>query len=369
MTRKSSAILAGFAAAAAARQCQNLTIPITISARNGIFNLAAPETNVDVTNFILDLTQPGNNLTNKALTGYATIAGTYKVEATYCEPDAGPGKALQVLTHGIGFDRSYWDLSANNYNYSYVNQALDRGYSTFSHDRLGIGQSQHGEPVNEIQSFLEVAALTELSRLLRGGEIEGVCHHDKLVHVGHSFGSIQTYGLAAQSPELTDAIILQGFSQNATYVPFFELGGNFVQANLNEALADYDDGYLAAGDETGVQINFFAPGQFDPAILEVAFNTGKPVTVGELLTIAGPASVENAYPGPVLVVTGERDILFCGGNCTSSDPSIPAMVEEFFTNASSFDAFIIPGAGHGLNLEYTWPVTYKTMLDFFDGEI
>jgi hypothetical protein len=85
--------------------------------------------------------------------------------------------------------------------------------------------------------------------------------------------------------------------------------------------------------------------------------------------------------------TIDRDIPFCGGNCTISDPSIPALVQENFANASYFDAFVVPGAGHGLNLvrvlftrqptgisliefqEYTWPVTYKTMLDFFDEQI
>lgn len=46
----------------------------------------------------------------------------------------------------------------------------------------------------------------------------------------------------------------------------------------------------------------------------------------------------------------ERDVPFCGGNCITSDPSIPAMVRQYFTNPSYFDAFVVPGAGHGLNL-------------------
>lgn len=299
-----SILVAGFVATAAARQCQNLTIPLCLSARNAVFNLAAPVTNVDVTDFILNLSQPGHNLTNELLTGYATITGNYNIAATYCEPDAGPGKALQVLTHGIGFDRSYWDFSLNGYNYSYVNYALDRGYSTFTYDRLGIGQSQHGEPVNEIQSALEVAALTTVTQMLRNNTIKEISKYEKIVHSGHSYGAIQTYGLVAQHPELSDAIILQGFSQSGTYLPYFELGGNFVQANLNAALAAYPNGYLGAGDETGVQINFFSPGDFDPAVLEAAFMTGEPVTVGELLTIGAPSGTTNAYPGPVLVVTG-----------------------------------------------------------------
>ncbi|ETS87343.1 hypothetical protein PFICI_01171 [Pestalotiopsis fici W106-1] len=360
---------AALATTAAGRQCQNLTIPVTASARNGVFGIEAPQTNIDVTNFMLDLSQVGNNLTEKLLTGYATVSGTCNVAATYCEPDSGPGKALQVLVHGIGFDRSYWDFPADNYNYSYVDQALAAGYSTFAYDRPGIGQSQHGDPVNEIQSFLELAVLIELTSQLRAGQVESVATYDKTVHVGHSFGSIQTYGLAAQRPELTDAIALTGFSQNGSYNAEFALGGNFVQANSIPALGDYPDGYFASGSETGVQINFFGPGDFDPAILKAAYSTGQPVTVGELLTLAGPASVLNTYPGPVQIVTGERDIPFCGGNCSVTTPSVPEQAGQYFPNATYFDALVVPGAGHGLNLEYTWPVTYKTILDFFDEHL
>lgn len=49
----------------AARQCQNLTFPIDISAQNGKFNLRTPSNNVEVTNFILDLTRPKHNLSKE----------------------------------------------------------------------------------------------------------------------------------------------------------------------------------------------------------------------------------------------------------------------------------------------------------------
>ena len=95
---------------------------------------------------------------------YATVSGEYNIAATYCEPDSGPSSAIQILTHGIGFDRAYWDLPFNNYNYSYVNVAVDQyGYSTFTRDRLGIGMSDHGEPVNEIQAFLAASLVLDPS--------------------------------------------------------------------------------------------------------------------------------------------------------------------------------------------------------------
>lgn len=117
------------------------------------------------------------------------MSGSYDIAATYCEPDSGQSSALQILTHGIGFDRSYWDLPFNNYNYSYVNEAVDEyGFSTFTWDRLGIGMSSHGNPLTEIQALLEVDALYQLTTMLEAGTISGVPGgFDIITHGGHSF--------------------------------------------------------------------------------------------------------------------------------------------------------------------------------------
>lgn len=234
------------------------------------------------------------------------MSGKYNISATICHPDKGPSSTLQILTHGIGFDRSYWDFSFNNYNYSYVKQAVDKaGYSTFSYDRLGIGMSSRGDPINEIQVNLEIAALQLLTSMLRAGNLPGCAYKPtKTIHVGHSFGSIQSYSLTVLSPQLSDGLILTGFSQNTSFPPYFELGGNFIAAKNVPALTSYPFGYLAASDASGVQTNFFAPNDFDPAVLAVATATGQPVTPGELITLGGLTGVKNPFTGPVLIITG-----------------------------------------------------------------
>lgn len=215
---------------------------------------------------------------------------------------------MQLLTHGIGFDRTYWDLSINDYNYSYVARvADDYGYSTFSWDRLGIAESQHGEPVNEIQSALEISALYNLTTQLREGTIPGISHpFDKVAHVGHSFGSIQSYSLTVLHPDASDGLILTGFAQTSSYVAYFGLGGNFVAANRNPCFRDLPDGYLAAADVSAVQTNFFSPGTFAPKLLELGYLSGQPVTVGELLTIGSQTTLSNPLKGPVLIITGGK---------------------------------------------------------------
>jgi pimeloyl-ACP methyl ester carboxylesterase len=91
------------------------------------------------------------------------------------------------------------------------------------------------------------------------------------------------------------------------------------------------------------------------------------VTIGELLTIGGETGSLNHFAGPVFVITGERDVPFCGGSCLNGAPegsSIPAQAQKTFTS-TNITTTIVPGAGHGLNLEYSHPFTYKSVNEFF----
>lgn len=264
---------------------------------------------------------------------------------------------------------SYWDFSYNNYNYSYTRVAVDQyGYDTLSWDRLGIGMSTlFTDPINEGQLWLELAALRQITLDARSGNLPNIkC--DKLVNVGHSFGSALTYSLTQEDPSITDGQVLTGFSQNGTFASQFILGSNFIIANQIAALSKYTTGYLAPNAVEGVQIDFFAPGDFDPAVLNVAYATGQPVTPGEILTLTGGTAKPNSFAGPSLVITGEHDTPYCGGDCyATGNPalaSIPAASKMFLPNAAPFEAFVVPGAGHGLNLQYTHSLTYGTILNF-----
>lgn len=187
-------------------------------------------------------------------------------------------------------------------------EATDQyGYSTFSWDRLGVAESQHGEPVNEIQSSLEIAALYNLTTRLRGGEIPGIDRtFDKVVHVGHSFGSIISYSLVVLYPEASDGLVLTGFSQTSEYIPYFALSADLVLANQIPRLRNYPDGYFAFGALSGLQTVLFSPGGFDPELLKLGYSSEQPVAIGELLTLFAQTGVSNPFKGPVLIITGGK---------------------------------------------------------------
>lgn len=96
-------LLAGFAAA---RQCSNFLIPVDISSRQGQFQKVPVENNLDVSAFATRFNEYQKNYTATLLQGYQTLQGSYKISAQYCHPDSGSKGIIQVLTHGIGFDRT-----------------------------------------------------------------------------------------------------------------------------------------------------------------------------------------------------------------------------------------------------------------------
>ena len=100
-------LLSSFLAGTLAKQCTNITVPVTLSARNGVFNLPTLQSNLDATTFIQNFTRIGGNFTDEALLGYATVAEKYNISAKYCQPDVAPSSpVVQFLTHGIGFDKT-----------------------------------------------------------------------------------------------------------------------------------------------------------------------------------------------------------------------------------------------------------------------
>jgi hypothetical protein len=62
--RSTFTFLAALVATAAAKKCINQTVPVKISSRNGVFNLAVPQTNLDAVEFVLNMTQQGRNYTD-----------------------------------------------------------------------------------------------------------------------------------------------------------------------------------------------------------------------------------------------------------------------------------------------------------------
>lgn len=217
------------------------------------------------------------------------------------------------------------------------------GFYTLSYDHLGIGRSSHDSPL-EVQLWLEVEALHVLTSMLREGTFPGVdIAFDTVVHIGHSFGSLQSFVLTALYPDISDAIVLTGFSSNGSFLDVWMAGCDFQIARNNQPsrlgsylwgaalqviaaetpfedlLAgieieaawesfNYGSGYLVTRNRDSLQFGFLAGEHFDPSILHYAENIKQPTTVGELLTLRSMPA-ESTFSGPVMVLTGGKSEL------------------------------------------------------------
>lgn len=99
-----ASLLTGYVAA---KQCQTISIPVDISSRQGLFNKVPVESNLDVSAFATRFNEFQFNYTASLLTGYQTLQKSIEISAQYCTPDGGSNGIVQLLSHGIGFDKTY----------------------------------------------------------------------------------------------------------------------------------------------------------------------------------------------------------------------------------------------------------------------
>lgn len=69
---KAFSVMLGLTALSSARKCQELMVEVPVEARIAVFDLEAPASDIEVTNFALDLTRQGHNLTAELLLGVSS---------------------------------------------------------------------------------------------------------------------------------------------------------------------------------------------------------------------------------------------------------------------------------------------------------
>ncbi|CEJ54934.1 hypothetical protein PMG11_01220 [Penicillium brasilianum] len=351
-------------ALAARPLCFDFILPIQVSTPITNFTIPPFHDNSESTSMLVNSVARTANVQN-LVAGELKINRAYKINFRYCEPDrrASRNGIMQVLTHGLGFDKSYWDFEG----YSYIASATAAGYSTLSYDRLGVGQSELADPYLDVQAATQVAILAKVSELLQDGKLSSkILTPKKLVHIGHSFGSLITNSLAATYPTLSDGIILTGFGHDFSWSSYFQLCYGFEVARLNKPLSfhEYDSGYLTWGNEFDNQCAAFSYPNFDGSVLHKAELNKAPFTIAELLSFGVTSLAAPEFASPVLIINGAQDLSFCGGNCYGVLDAADSPSTAVFPKASPLARYIHPNAGHALNLHHNSTAAYGVMLGF-----
>ena len=166
---------------------------------------------------------------------------------------------IQFLTHSDTVDMTYWDIAPG---YSYIDAAVQAGYSTFSYDRIGVGKSGHPDPIQIVQGPLQVEVAHALITLIRKAFIGGKFSYTNIVGVGHSAGSVITQGVTTNYPQDLDAVILTGISNSSVYTNTAVASFDFTIANLDASgkFTGLPNGYLVQPLQQGIQFsNYYFP--------------------------------------------------------------------------------------------------------------
>lgn len=361
--------------------CIGGNVPVVVDAPAVPLDIPLPQNQSDVTELFFEFLQadgPFARATSAAASNASAsssssstvstpmhqVSGNYSIYGLLCYPRATGINAsnIQILTHGIGWGAKYWDVAPG---YSYVDVAAQQGYTTFSYDRLGVGASDHPDPINVVQTSTEITVLHSLVTSLRKGAL-ACTSFKKVIGIGHSLGSAITSGLTAAVPTDLDAAILTGYSLSSTGLPTFFAAQDFTIANQSDPtrFSHLNSGYLVANNIIGTQFAFFRSPNFPAANLAIAQASAQTLTIGELFSTIEPPKPAANYTGAVQVVTGANDQPFCDGDCLSGGQDALLAVKKLYPKASAFGTFMPNGTGHAVNLHYAAHESYEQIMAF-----
>ncbi len=197
---------------------------------------------------------------------------------------------------------------------------------------------------------------------------------NKIIHVGHSLGSITTTGLITTYGNESDGAIITGF------IPTFSFPAPTIGFDLHlaseynpELFGDYPNGYFISSTQSAIQANFFSSrrnhtagiGGFTPELLQYGDSIKSPFGVAELIS-AGQLNLGLApdFKGPIQWMLAEYDWLVCGGDCRgTADMDV---LDTLYPAVAGKEVYIQTGTGHGLPLHRNANTGFKVSLDFLD---
>ena len=376
------------------RPCVEFQLPVAVTAQNAEYDLIKFDTNRDATAFAVDIdTWSYADYTQRLLRNF-TVSDTFQISAQLCIPSHGTKKDhLQIATHGLAFDKRYWDATINPSEYSYVEAALAAGYSILTYDRLGTGLSDKPDAYTVVQAPLELEILRKITEMSRDGDLLkhlGSAHNkttskstldtsglsfNKVIHVGHSFGSFLTSALLSTYGNISDAAIITGYIPNPHFADlrWTTFGAEYAPLSNPKLFGDRSAGYLAVPTTSALQTGFFSTranategvGGFDDEALDYAFSIAQTIAAAEIPSPSqlnlGPALGFNGF---VQFVVAEYDFLVCRGDC--SEALTVDQLKLLYPKAQQVDKYVQLGTGHGLTLHKGARSGYEVSLDWLN---
>ena len=228
-----------------------------------------------------------------------------------------------------------------------------------------------------MQVPVDAESVYQVTRSLRAGIIDGIGRpFDKIILIGHSFGSITAQTLSARHGDAVDALVLTGYTKRyKPDAPGVLLDGlTFPAALFDERFKSLPVGYVVLASKTGREyVLYSTPGEeFDPDLYDFDFERQDVLALGDGLSALFAVDLAPDFKGPVQVVNGQADNVFCSlaipivthADCGEGPTSYTAQVGTLYPSASNFSYTNIQNTGHDLIFHYSFNETLGTVHDF-----
>jgi len=92
-------------AAAPSSNCVPLTIPLTVTANNSVWDIQRVDNTIDVVDWVWDVDTWSHANKSREL-GKVSITAEFNISAALCVPEGGAKSDILLLaSHGVGFDK------------------------------------------------------------------------------------------------------------------------------------------------------------------------------------------------------------------------------------------------------------------------
>lgn len=278
---------------------------------------------------------------------------------------AGPvPRTVQVLVPGLTYDRRYWTLPGP---YNYAEFMAGAGYAVAVFDRLGTGGASR-PPADEVTIDAHVLVLRQLVQGLRTGSLTAR-RFERVVVVGHSYGSGIAIMEAARHRDV-DGLIITGMLH--AFTDLYGQVRDFFHPGTEDPVVGPTSpprGYLTQRPGRRATMLEYPP-NIDPAMSELNEAIKSTGTLGEGDTLEQTYEAAHSLDVsvPVLIVVGERDALFCGEDVDfgRSSAAVHAFEQAYYSPAARLQTYVIPRAGHSLNLHYNARTWFAIARDWVD---
>ncbi|KKP00388.1 hypothetical protein THAR02_07517 [Trichoderma harzianum] len=354
----------GAATTTTTKLCVQLQIPVHVVATNYHYDQPRVDSSIDAMDWTVNVTTWSSSNFTERITERVDVNKTFNIGA-----------------------QLYFDVEVDPQQYSYVDAAINKGYSVLSYDRLGTGASEKPDAYDDVQIPVEIEILAGLTKIARGGKLLSSSNAssaisnasakfdfvpNKVVHIGHSFGSYINSLMLINYPDIIDGAIFTGLYPNSIEAtnPLNVLNYNHAFAKESDPVrfAKYGSGYFVLDNEETLQKLFFQKATLDPALLTYADSIKQPEAIGEYSSEDdNPLAPAPNYKGPLMFFVGEFDNFICNGNCSGIYSE--AFARQIYPGVGVDDLtyYLQPNTGHASMLSKNASAGYEVMLGFLDS--